>query len=442
MSGPPAQPATSSRRFPVPLPESLGPTFASLRNPVFARFFLGTSAFFFAMSMQIMLRGWLGFLLTRDTFALGLINAAVALPTLFFSPLGGVVADRFDRRLVIVSSQAFQLVLALITTALVLTDTIRFWQLLAITALLATTGSFNLPARQAMVPELVGKDDLTNAIALNTATFNVSRVAAPALAGLLVAWIGIGGAFVVTLVFYGLAVVLFAGLPRRERAEREEQKSVVEDLVDGVRYVCHEPVFPVLLLLSVALMLVQMPQQVLLPAFADVFSTGAGGVGLMQAAAGIGGLAGATAAASIGRPRWPARLMTCGLLGFGGFVALFALSRHMAPALLWLALGDAVAMIALTVNTSTMQGICPDSVRGRVMALNLMTFGLTPLAVLPITAAARTLGVQATLAWSSLALGAVAVVLYLLSRSFRSLDRPGDILEPSGRHVIPDEGDG
>lgn len=439
MQAAPAESAERSRRFRLPGPRAVGVTFQSLENPAFARYFWGAAAFFFAMNMQLMLRGWLAYVLTKDTFALGLVSAAVALPTLVFSPLGGVAADRLDRRLVIVTTQIIQLVLALLTAVLVLTDTIQFWQLLLLTVLVATTGSFNLPARQALVPELVGKDALVNATALASGALNVSRVAAPALAGLLVAPLGIGGTFLVTVGFYALAVMLFARLPRTERSDTEEKKSVVDELMAGVRFVCNDPVVPILLLLSIALMLMQMPQMILLPAFAEVFHTGAGGVGVMQAAGGIGGLAGAALAANIGRPRWPARLMTCGLLGYGGFVALFALSSHLAPALLWLALGDAVAMIALTVNTATMQGICPDTVRGRVMALNLMTFGLTPLAVLPASAAARSIGVQATLAWSSLLLAAFAVVLYARSRSFRALDRTGAVLDTSG--PLPDTGD-
>src|SRR5688572_10300154 len=129
------------------LSRSFGSTFQSLENPAFARYFLGTLAFFFAMNMQIMLRSWLVWELTNDALALGMINLAFALPTLFLSPVGGVIADRFDRRTIIVISQAFQLVLTMITTALVLVYVIAYWHLLLISCLASVAGTFNMPAR-------------------------------------------------------------------------------------------------------------------------------------------------------------------------------------------------------------------------------------------------------------------------------------------------------
>jgi MFS family permease len=412
--------AGSSRRA-LPLPRALGTTFQSLENPAFARYFYGTTAFFFAMNMQILLRSWLVWELTDDPLALGLINAAFAIPTLLLSPVGGVVADRFDRRTVIVVSQTAQLVLTIATTVLVLAGIVTYWELLLLSFLAAAASAFNMPARQAIVPELVGREGLMNAIALSSGSMNVSRIAAPALAGILVAPIGVGGGFVVTLVFYTLAVVLFARV-RGGNESRPERTGFFREMAEGVSYVRRTRVMLLLLVVGTVPMLLAMPQQILLPAFTDIFHVGAAGVGVMQAAAGCGGLTGAIIAANIGRPKRPALLMLTCMLGFGGFVIGFALSPHLAPALLALAAGDLAAMLCTTVNNTVVQEIVPDGVRGRVMALMMMSFGLTPLGVLPASAAASAFGVQPTVAAGGLILITFALALYLLSRTFRSLD--------------------
>ena len=428
-------PQARATRPPLRVPRALGATFRSLESPAFARYWWGSTAFFFAMNMQIMLRGWLVYVLTKDTLALGLINASFAIPTLLASPAGGVVADRFNRRTVIVVSQTAQLVLTVITTALVLMDRIEFWHLLVISVLASTAGSFNMPARAAIVPELVGSEQLMNANALSSGSMNVSRIAAPALAGVLVAPIGIGGGFVVTLVFYTVAIVLFAGLKVGERGEEETRRSFMGEMVDGVRYLGAERVLLLLLLVGTIPMMLGMPLFILLPAFADVFHTGPAGVGVMQASAGLGGLAGALIAANMSQPRRPALLMTLTLVGSGVFIALFAVSPHLAPALVALAVGDAAAMLGMTLNNTVVQERVPNEVRGRVMSLMMMTFGLTPLAVLPAGAAARAFGVQATVTAAGVLLALFGVALYTLSRSFRSIDReepamaaPGPVL--------------
>ncbi len=407
----------------LPLPRSLGTTFQSLDNPAFARFFLGTSAFFFAMNMQIMLRGWLVYILTKDPFALGVINAAFAIPTLLASPFAGVVADRVDRRKVIVISQAVQLLLAAVTTVLVLTDTITYWHLVTISVLMATSGSFNMPARQAIVPDLVGKDRLMNAIALNSGSMNVSRIAAPALAGLLVAPIGIGGGFVVTVVFYALAVFLFSGVGAGvEESAPRPRTGIFKELAEGVAYLRGARLVLLLLLASMLPMLLAMPAQILLPAFADVWHTDAAGIGIIQAAGGIGGLVGAIIAANLNNPRRPALLMTSSLVLFGAFLVAFALSPSLWPALVMIAIADVAAMLGMTINSTAVQQVIPDEVRGRVMALMMTTFGLTPLGVLPASALARLIGVQATVAAGGLLLVAFALAIHLLSTTYRSLD--------------------
>lgn len=415
--------STSAYAAPRGVRGALRHTFASLENPAYARYFWGTAAFFFAMQMQMLLRGYLIFDLTGDPFALGLISVTFALPMLVLGPVAGVVADRIDRRTIVVVSQTISLVLTGITTALILTDTIAYWHLLVISLFAASVMTFNMPARQAIVPQLVVPEQLTNAIALNSGLMNASRIVAPALAGLLVAPIGVGGGYIVTMACNVLAVLLFARIDVPAPVRSGPPRSFLGDMADGVRYVRGNRLLLLLLLVGTVPMLLAMPHQNLLPVFtADVWDVGAPGLGLLQAMAGIGGLAGAAVAANLGSVRRQATAMTAGFVLFGVFITLFALSPTFAPALLLVLLGDLCAMIGMTLNNAIVQRTIPDAMRGRVMSLLMMTFGITPLGTLPAGWIARAYGVRVAVALGGLLLIIFSVLIFAISRTYRRLD--------------------
>ncbi|MGH2603828.1 MAG: MFS transporter, partial [Dehalococcoidia bacterium] len=370
-------------------PRGWGQTFAALDNPAYARYFWATLAFFFAMQMQMLLRGYLIYDLTGDALALGLISVTFAAPMLVLAPVAGVVADRFDRRMIIIVSQSVGLALTALTTVLILMDTIAYWQLLVISLFSAGTMVFNMPARQAMVPALVGPERLMNAIALTSGSMNLCRIVAPATAGLLVAPLGVGGSYIVTMVFTLIAVLLFVGMPSPGPAE-SRKRSFFGDMVDGVRYIKGNRLLLILLLIGTIPMLLAMPHQNLLPVFAeDVWSVGAVGLGLLQTMAGIGGLAGAVVAANLGSMRRPGWLMMASMVLFGAFITFFALSPGFGLALGLILIAEMFAMVGMTVNNTIIQSTIPDAVRGRVMSLMMMTFGITPLGTLPAGWVAR-----------------------------------------------------
>jgi MFS family permease len=404
-------------------PAGWGKTFAALETPAFARYFWATFAFFFAMQMQMLLRGYLIYDLTGDPFALGLISVTFAAPMLLLAPAAGVIADRFDRRIIIILSQSIGLALTALTTILILAGTITYWQLLVISLFSSCTMVFNMPARQAMVPALVGPERLMNAIALTSGSMNVCRIVAPALAGLLVAPIGVGGGYIVTMAFTLVAVLLFVGIPSPLQVALPK-RSFMGDMIEGVSYVGGNRLILILLVVGTLPMLLAMPHQNLLPVFAvSVWSVGAVGLGLLQALAGIGGLAGAAIAANLDGVRRPGRVLMASMVLFGVFIAAFALAPGFGPALLLILLAEVFAMIGMTLNNTLIQSIIPDSVRGRVMSLMMMTFGITPLGTLPAGWIAREYGVRVAVVGGGVLLIAASLLIYFTSRTYRQLDR-------------------
>ena len=404
-------------------PRMLRQTFVSLENPAYARYFWATLGFTFAMQMQMLLRGYLIYDLTGDALALGLISLTFAAPTLLIAPFAGVVADRIDRRKIIIVSQAIGLALTGLTTALILTETIAYWHLLVISLFSSSVMIFNMPARQALVPAMVGPEKLMNAIALTSGTMNVCRIVAPASAGMLVALIGVGGGYLVSMSFTTLAVLLFVGIPNPGRAAMPK-RSFFGDMADGVRYLGENRVLLLLLVIGMVPMLLAMPHQNLLPVFAvDVWDVGAVGLGLLQTLAGIGGLAGAAVAANLGGVRRPGRLMMAAMTLFGVFITLFALAPGFGPALILILCAEIFAMIGMTTNNTMVQSVIPDQVRGRVMSLMMMTFGITPLGTLPAGWVAREFGVRVAVAGGGILLVLFAVGIFLASRTYRQLDR-------------------
>jgi MFS family permease len=252
---------------------------------------------------------------------------------------------------------------------------------------------------------------------------NVCRIVAPAVAGMLVAPIGVGGGYVVTMVFNVVAVLLFFRVPSPGRAE-PTKRSFFGDMLDGVTFMKDNRLVLLLLVIGTVPMLLAMPHQNLLPVFAaDVWDVGAFGLGLLQTLAGVGGLAGAVVAANLSGGRKPGLLLMVSMVLFGVFITLFALSPGFGPALLVILVAEVFAMVGMTLNNTLIQTIIPDAVRGRVMSLMMMTFGITPLGTLPAGWVAQEYGVRVAVAGGGLLLVVFSVAIFLLSRTYRELDR-------------------
>ncbi len=404
-------------------PQQGGNAFASLRHRQFRWVYASNTAFFFAMNGQFVVRSYLAFKLTDSAFALGLVNLAVSLPMLIISPFGGVIADRVEKKRLIMTGQALLLANEMVVLTLLLTHQLQFWHLLCVMFVMGCLFPFIMPARQSIVANIVGKQGLANAMALQMGGMNAARVVGPVTAGLVIAAFGVDWMYVVAVALYLTALLAMSRVDRAYPTPGQEKKSVMGDLLDGVRYVRDDPPVRVLLLLSLIPIMLAMPFQALLVVFAeDVWDVGTTGLGVLQAAAGVGGIFGSIYVAWKGHSPRKLRLMMVSLLAFGGTLFLFALSPWFLLALPLVLISDVFASIFNTVNNTAIQVLIPDAVRGRVMSLMMMTFGLTPLGTVPVSAAAQAWGAPVAVAGASVLTIVFSVVIFLLSKALREID--------------------
>ncbi len=379
-------------------------------------------AFFTAMGMQFLLRGFLAFELTDTAAALGYVSASIAVPLLVVSPIGGTVADRVNKRTLLIMTQSVAAAASAVTAFLILTDQIVFWHLLAVSLVTGIVFSFNMPARQALVPQLVPRHKLMNAISLQMGGQNATRILAPAIAGVLIAPLGIGWVYVVTTMLFVVATASEFRLPVHGMVNPRERRPFLDDFVGGFQYILGQRTLALLLALGLVFPLFAFPLQQMLPVFAeDVFHVGAGGLGALSAASGVGGLLGAMVAANLDAVRHKGRLMFVGGLWLGGLFVAFALTPHFLPALLLLAIGNVGGMVFQTTNNTVIQAGLPAAVRGRVMSVMMMSFGLMPLGTVPVTIAADHIGASWAVVGSSVALLVTMVAFYAWSPRLRHL---------------------
>lgn len=414
----------------VPLPEGAMPlkgwrrTFSSLSgNRDFAFLFAGNIGFFFGMQMMMILSGWLVIQRWDNAAFLGYLMATAAIPMLVLAPIGGVVSDRVDKRKLILATQCVLVLTSGVVSILILTGAIQFWHLLVITPVSGAAFSFNIPGRQALVAIVVPRDRLMNAISLSTAAMNASRIVAPAMAGLLVAPIGIGGAYVIATACYASAAVATVFLPSA-RPRRLREFTFLEDFTGGFQYIRSSALLMGLLLFATVPMIFAMSYQTLLPVFADdVWHVGSVGFGVMQAAAGVGGLAGGFVVANLDDYRRKGTMMVGTALAFGGLLFLFALSPWFGLALALMAAMGFVSMTFTTVNNTAIQMVIPDEVRGRVMSVMMMTFGLMPLGAVPAGIAAESIGAPPVVAVGAVLFIISTLGIFAAAPSLRNLDR-------------------
>ncbi len=363
--------------------------------------------------MQNVAQGWLVLQLTNSPLLLGLVSAAAATPILLFSPLGGVVADKFSKRKLIIITQTLVMLLAFLLSALILTGKIHYWQILVIAFFAGTVMALDAPSRQSFVVEMVGKEDLLNAIALNSSIFNTARIVGPAIAGIIISTVGIGLCYLINgfsfiPVIIGLLLMRGKFLP-----VGSEGGSFLEDLHAGIIYVKQDRRILSFLTLVASSSIFVMPYLMLMPVFArDILRVGARGLGTLLAAAGIGALAGALTLASLGNFKKKGRLVLVGTVTFTTAIFFFTISRSFVFSLLLLiAAGWGMVTQNASINT-LLQTTVADFIRGRVMSLYTFTFmGMMPIGSLLAGIIANYLGAE----WS-LRIGTilVAIILYAI----------------------------
>jgi MFS family permease len=396
---------------------------APLEAPQFRWIFASNTSFFLAMGGQQVLRSWLVFQITRSELALGWVSALVALPMLLVAPIGGAIADRFDRRNVVACGQLIVVLGEIAVLTLLLLGRLRYWHLLVMSGLMGTSFPFIMPARQAIVANVVGRARMSSAMALNMAAVNTTRVIGPAVAGFAIGAIGVGPAYAFNVALYVTALACLFRLDPAPPIRGTERGSMAQSMNEGLRYILHDRLVLVLLFFGLVPMFLVMPFQNLLVVFTErIWRVGPEGLGVLSAAAGAGGLIGAVLVAWRGDGRGRLRSMLHASFGFGAFLFLFALSPWYLSAVPLVLLANVCANYYSALNNIAIQMLVPDEVRGRVSSFLMMSFSLPLLGTLPVSAAAELLGAPAAVASASVIAVLVAVGFYLASPSLRSMD--------------------
>jgi MFS family permease len=380
----------------MPLPSAL----RALRHRNFQLFFAGQLVSLSGTWMQNVAQAWLVYRLTGSPALLGLVSFCGQAPVLFLSPVGGIVADRYNRHKIIIATQAVSMILAFTLAALTFSGDVRVWHIMLLAGLLGAVNAFDIPARQAFIMDMVGREDLMNAIALNSAIFNLSRVLGPAIAGILVASIGEAWCFLANAISYIGVITGLLLMKIGNRIAPPRAGNAIAGIVEGFRFVLGTPpIFALLALLGI-LSLTGMPFAVLMPIFADrILNGGATGLGILMGASGVGALAGALTLASRTSVRGLGRWVAFSGMAFGTGLILFALSRSFwLSTALMVPIGFAM-MIEMGSSNTLIQTMSPDHLRGRVMAVYSMMFmGMAPFGALLAGLAAERLGAALTVA--------------------------------------------
>jgi predicted MFS family arabinose efflux permease len=306
---------------------------------------------------------------------------------------------------------------------LLVTDQLQFWHLVMTAGMMGCAFPLIMPARQAIVVNIVGKRGLGAAVALNMAGVNVTRVVGPALTGFLIPVIEVKGVYLMNLSLYMIALFVMTRVLRVPPPADAKSQSIANNLGEGFRYVWSNRLILILLVYGLVPMFLAMPFQALLVIFAeDVWQTGSSGLGILNAAAGIGAVAGSVYVASRGVGAGRLRLMMISVIAFGTLLAAFAGSPWFLPAVGLIFLANVFASIFGTLNNTAIQLLIPDSVRGRISSFLMMSFSLPLLGTLPVAAAAERLGAPMAVGIASILAVVAAVAFYLSSQKLRELD--------------------
>jgi len=372
-------------------------TFESLRYRNFRLFWCGQLISLIGSWIQNVAQGWLVLELTNSPFLLGLVNSIGSLPLLFLSMFAGVIADRVRKRNLIFMTQTALTILAFALGILTSTGLVKIWHVLIIVFLVGVVNAFDMPARQSFVIELVGRESLMNAIALNSSIFNAARTIGPAIAGIMVSSLGVAGCFYINAISFIPVIIGLSLINGEFRVKREDSStSLIEDLKLGLKYLrSNQNVFVIILMVAIN-SIFGMPYTVFMPVFArDIFKVGARGLGFLMASVGIGALIGALVVASIGWYRKKGRILFVGIFSFSVFLIIFSLSKSYVLGLLMLILtGFFMIMFTATANT-LVQTYVRDDMRGRVMSIYTTFFaGMAPFGSLQAGAISSRWGVS------------------------------------------------
>jgi MFS family permease len=416
--------------------------FTALEVPNFRWLWIGSLGSSFAMNMQIIARGWLVYALTSSAIDLAWVTMSFMVPTVLFSLYGGVLADRLSKKRVIIWAQGLNCLATAIMAVIIFSGKIEFWDFIWFGFFNGTILALSMPARQAFVPELIPDHLVFTAMALNTTSWNLSRIIGPAFAGLLIAMIaggdktstfGVGVVYVVIAVLYFVAAATMLLIDKRGKVKQESKAKALHDMREGLSYVRHHPPVFGLIVLSIIPFLFGMPLNTLLPAFnEDILNGHADDLGYLISAMGAGAIVGSLMMATMGglknKSTW--LIVTC--VGWGAATAAFGLAQSQLLAMFLIGLIGWVSSWNMSLNRGMLQLQVEDRMRGRIMSIDMMSHGLMPLGVFPISYIAEAYDVGTALVVSGAAFMALTLLCVLFIPSVRKTDEHHELSLQAG----------
>lgn len=406
--------------------------FAALKVRDFAMLWAGSLASSFAMNMQIIARGWLVYTLTESALDLSWVTMSFMLPTVLFALWGGALADRLRKRRIIVFAQLLNTLATLLMAGIVLSGKVAFWDFIWFGFFNGSVLALSMPARQAFVPELVPERLLFTAMALNTTSWNLSRIVGPALAGLLIAWLadgdtgssfGVGVLYLIIAALYFLSAVTMLGVSVPGAVKPEDDNRLLDDVLAGLGYAWREASVLALILLSVVPFLFGMSVNTLLPAYnQDVLGGDAQSLGYLVSTMGSGAIVGSLMMAAMGGLRRKGNWLLASMLVWAAATAVFGMTASALPAFAAMFVIGWISAWNMSLNRGLLLQQAASPMRGRILSIDMMSHGLMPLGLLPVSLVAEYYDVGTALIVSGAAFAGLTLALLLLP-AVRGLDR-------------------
>jgi len=409
---------------PDPAPSPLPAALRAFAQRDFRLFFAGQLVSLVGTWMQSVAQSWLVLELTNSPFKLGLIGTLQFGPVLFLSFFAGVLADRLPKRRLLIATQSVMCVQALLLAALVYSGHVQYWHVAVMASIYGVANTIDMPTRQAFIFEMVGRESLRSAIALNSAMFNGARVVGPALAGLVIARWGTALAFFFNGLSFLAVIAALAALHAAGRPRASSGRAMRQEIAEGVRYALRTPRIAMVMSLVMAVSAFFFNYNTLVPLLArDILGQDAHGFGLLMTALGGGAVAGAVVLASLGAERPPTQVLITSALTLGLATMLMASVPSFGVAVTLLVIMGFCGMLFMTGANTTVQLTVPDDLRGRVMSLHTLMFaGMTPVGAFLVGAITEAFGPRAGFFVTG-ASGCAAVVAVTLG--WRWYRRPG-----------------
>ena len=404
-------------------------TFSSLSIPHYRLLWVSMLFSFTAIQMSFVAQGFLTFDITGTATSLGVVGLGWGIPLLGLSLIGGVAADRLHKRWLMILSQVALAASSLLTAVLIQTDVIAVWHIFLLALIMGIAFAFNVPARQAWIPELVGEDQLMNAVALNSSAFTSTGIVGPALAGILIAvpFVGLAGVYYLMTGAYIIVILLLVRIPGGAPASGLKQADPLRELLDGLSYIRRHAVLPTLLLMGFVPIVLGMPYRTFFPVFQEeVYGVGSIGLGAMSAMMALGALVGSLAVASLSGTARRSLIQLVGGIGFGLALILFAAAPVLAFGL------PALVLVGLTsngywaLNNTMVLGSTEPAYYGRVMSVYMLSWSINPFVALPESALADQVGVRAMMAGVGVLLVVLLIAIAYLVPGSRRLREQDD----------------